>query len=183
MAVAKKKGRGRQGAGVAAPPGPVRVEDAPWWRAGTSSSTRSCRELPRPGRATGLDASGGAAVPHVHQRDDRAAQGRPAFDRRVLVLRRRHFQVLPRHPPRRHLLVFCRHRLDNRPFLHRLRAARPWHNQRALRGRALPTRTRPARGGSPSASASISSTPRRPRSACCASSARTSRQSTITTSS
>ena len=52
-----------------------------------------------------------------------------------LSLRRRYVEVLPRHPPRRHVLVLCRHRLDHRPFLHRLRAAGPRDDERPLRGR------------------------------------------------
>ena len=57
-------------------------------------------------------------------------------DRRLPGLCRRHVEVLPGHPPRRHLLVHGRHRLDHRPLLHRLRPAGARHDQRHLRGRA-----------------------------------------------
>ena len=56
-------------------------------------------------RRAGVDAGRGAAVPHVHQRHDRAAQGLPAQHRRIPRLRDRDVEVLPGHPPRRHLLV------------------------------------------------------------------------------
>ena len=83
----------------------------------------------------------GAAVPHVHKRHDGQAEGRPALDRRLHVLRDRHVEVLPGHPPRRRVLVPGRHRLDHRPLLHRLRAAVARHHHRDLRGRAeLPRR-------------------------------------------
>ena len=75
-------------------------------------------------------------VPHVHQRHDREAQGSAALDGRLFVLRCWHFEVLPRYPPRGHILVLCRHRLDHRAFLHRVRAARPGDDERTLRGGA-----------------------------------------------
>ena len=77
-------------------------------------------------------------------RHHRPPQGLPAQHRRLPVLRRRDVQVLPGHPPRRHLLVHGRHRLDHRPLLHRLRPACAGHHQRDLRGHAeLPGRGPP----------------------------------------
>ena len=71
-------------------------------------------------------------------------EGLPALHRRLPLLRGRHVEVLPGHPPGRHLLVHGRHRLDHRPLLHRLRPARPRHHQRSLRGHAeLPGRRPP----------------------------------------
>jgi hypothetical protein len=53
---------------------------------------------------------------------------------RVPVVRGRHVQVLPGHPPHRHLLVRGGHRLDHRALLHRLRPPRPRHHLRHVRG-------------------------------------------------
>ena len=50
-------------------------------------------------------------------------EGLPAQHRRLPRLRGRHVEVLPGHPPGRHVLVHGRHRLDHRPLLHRLRPA------------------------------------------------------------
>ncbi len=101
-------------------------------------------QLQRRGGGPGADARRGAAVPHVHQRDDRPPQGRPAFHRRLPVLRRRDVEVLPRHPSGRRLLVHGRHRLDHRALLHRLRPAGAGHDHGDLRGRAQLPRRRPA---------------------------------------
>ena len=95
-------------------------------------------------RRAGVHAGRGAAVPDVHQRHHRPAQGLPAQHRRLPGLRGRHVEVLPGHPPRRHVLVHGRHRLDHRPLLHRLRAAGPGHHDRDLRRRAHLPRCRPA---------------------------------------
>ena len=135
-----------------------------------------------PGGRARVDGGRGHAVPDVHQRHDRPAEGRPALDRRLHGLRRRDVEVLPGHPSRRHVLVLRRHRLDHRPFLHRLRAAGARHDHRHVRGSARRTRIPGGRGGSPRSSAWTSSTPRRRRSGCCARSAPTSRPSTTTTS-
>ena len=114
--------RGREGARVAAHPRRVPLRDARWSRAATTSSTSCCRLRGQAGRA-GVDAGRGHAVPDVHERHDRPAEGRSALDRRLPVLRRRDVEVLPGHPSRRHVLVLRRHRLDHRSLLHRLRAA------------------------------------------------------------
>src|SRR5580692_9992794 len=85
-----------------------------------------------------------APVPDVHQRYHRPAQGLPALHRRLHVLRGRDVQVLPGHPPGRHVLVHGRHRLDHRPLLDRVRSARARHHHRDLRGHAeLPGRRAP----------------------------------------
>src|SRR5262249_23311055 len=77
------------------------------------------RLLPRPARGAGPPARRRAAVPHVHLRHHRPPQGRAAQHRRLPRLRDRDLEVLPGHPPRRHLLVHGRHRVDHRPLLHR----------------------------------------------------------------
>ena len=81
------------------------------------------------------------ALPALHVGHDRQAQGHPAHDRR---LPRRHV-VQPRrdlrHQARRRVLVRRRHRLGDRPQLHRLRPARQRDDRGPVRGRA---RTRPA---------------------------------------
>ena len=79
-------------------------------------------------------------------------KGCPALDRRLSVLCRRHVEVLPGHPPRRHVLVLCRHRLDHRPLLHRLRAAGARDDERHVRGRPDVSGSRAGRGGSPRSS-------------------------------
>ena len=89
---------------------------------------RADRPVPRPDRGAGVHAGRGAAVPDVHQRHHRPPQGRAAQHRRLPVLRGRDVQVLPGHPPRRHVLVHGRHRLDHRPLLHRLRPAGAGHH-------------------------------------------------------
>ena len=124
---------GRQGAGVAAPARPVRLRHPDDRRPGLLRRRRA-GGLPRPGRRPGLPARRGPAVPDVHQRHHRPPQGRPALHRRLPVLRGRDVQVLPGHPPRRHVLVHGRHRLDHRPLLHRLRPAGARHHHRDLRG-------------------------------------------------
>ena len=43
--------------------------------------------------------AGAPPIPYVHQRHHRAAEGRAALDRRLYVLRGRHVEVLPGHPP------------------------------------------------------------------------------------
>ena len=85
-----------------------------------------------PVRADGLR---GPALPALHERHDREAEGDRAHDGR---LPRRHRDDPPLHLRRQArlgLLVRGRHRLGDRPQLHRLRAALQRHDQRALRGR------------------------------------------------
>ncbi len=64
----------------------------------------------------GADGRGGSALPHVHERDDREAEGDRAHDRR-LPRRRRDDALLRLRPEARHrrLLVRRRRRLDHRP--------------------------------------------------------------------
>ena len=69
-----------------------------WWRAGTSSST-NCSPTTGAPSSSRSHAGRGAAVPDVHQRHHRAAQGLPALHRRLPVLRGRDVEVLPGHPP------------------------------------------------------------------------------------
>ena len=73
-------------------------------------------------------------------------KARRAHDRRVPHLRRRDPQVDLRHPRRRRLVVRRRHRLGDRPQLHRLRAARERRDGRALRGRPDVPRPGPTLG-------------------------------------
>ena len=131
---------GRQGPGLAALPRPVLGQDPDGGGPGRLRRRPARRPQGRRGRA-GIDAGRGAAVPDVHQRHHRPPQGLPALHRRLPVLRGRDVQVLPGHPPGRHVLVHGRHRLDHRPLLHRVRPARARHHHRALRGHAeLPGR-------------------------------------------
>ena len=122
---------------------------------------RSRRPRVVPVRADGLR---GPALPALHERHDRQAEGDRAHDGR-LPRRHRHDPLLHlRRQARLGLLVRGRHRLGHRPQLHRLRAALQRHHERALRGRARTSRTRTAGGRSSSATRSTSSTRRRPRS-------------------
>ena len=78
-----------------------------------------------------------AAVPAVHERHHRQAEGHHAHVRRVPHPRRLHAQVRVRSPPRHgHLLVHRRRRLGHRPQLHRLRPARQRSHPGDVRGRA-----------------------------------------------
>ena len=154
-----------------------------WSTAGTSSSTRSSAST-RARRSTPVShACRGAAVPDVHQRHHRPAEGRAAQHRRLHVLRGRDLEVLPGHPPRRRVLVPGRHRLDHRPLLHRLRAAGARHDHGDLRGRAELSRRRAAVADRREARRQHLPHLADRRSGCCARSARTSRPSTTTTSS
>ena len=112
------------------------------------------------------DGQRGPAVPHVHVGDDGEAEGDRAHDGRLP--RRRGDDALAHLRPQARdgrLLVRGRHRLDHRPQLHRLRAALQRRHVGACT-RARPTsRTTSAGGRSSSATASRSSTRRRPRSA------------------
>ena len=83
------------------------------------------------------DGRRGSALPHVHERHDRAAEGHRPHDRR-LPRRRRGQPPLHLRPQARpgRLLVRGRHRLDHRPLVHRLRPARERDDERDLRGHA-----------------------------------------------
>src|SRR5215467_1538203 len=131
---------GRQGARVAAPPGPVRFRDPHGGGPGLLRR-RGAGRLPRQGGRAGLDARRGSTVPHVHQRDHRPSERLPAQHRRLPRVRGRHVKVLPGHPPRRRVLVHGGHRVDHRPLIHRVWPARARHHNGDLRGRAqLPRR-------------------------------------------
>ena len=78
----------------------------------------------------------GHAVPALHLRHDRQAEGHPAHDRRLPARHQGHARARVRHPRRRRLLVHGRHRLGDRALLHRLRAAAEPHDGRDLRGRS-----------------------------------------------
>ena len=107
------------------------------------------RDLP-----AGADGRRGPALPHVHVRHDREAEGDRAHDRRLS--RRRRLDARADLRPEAgggRLLVRGRHRLDHRPQLHRLRAARRTPPPRSsTRGRPT-SRTRIAGGRSSSATA------------------------------
>src|SRR5579859_3990686 len=102
---------------------------------------RRFERLPRPNRRTGFSRRRSSALSHLHQRHHRQAQGLSTSHRRLSRLRRWHFKVLPGPSTRRCVLVHGRHRLDYRPFIHRLRPARSRRHQRPLRRRsAIPRR-------------------------------------------
>ena len=105
--------RGREGAGVAPPRRPVRIEEPHGGRP-RLLRRRGVEGLPSAGDRTGLHAGRGAVVHHVFEWDDRPAQGLPTQHGRVPLLRRRHLEVLPGHPPQRHVLVLRRHRGGSR---------------------------------------------------------------------
>ena len=112
------------------------------------------------------DGQRGPALPALHVGHDGEAQGHHAHDRRLPHPGRLHAQVRLRpQARRRRLLVRRRHRLGHRPQLHRLRAAHEPGHVGDLRGHARHARARTGCGTSPSATASRSSTPRRPPSA------------------
>ena len=105
---------------------------------------RERRRLDLPVRADGRR---GPAVPDVHERHDREAEGHRPHDRR---LPRRRLDDAPLHlRPQardRRLVVRRRHRLDHRPQLHRLRAALQRRHERDLRGHARLSRQGPLVG-------------------------------------
>ena len=76
------------------------------------------------------------AVPALHLRLHRQAQGRAALHRRLPAARGAHHQVDVRPEGRRRLLVHRRHRLGHRPHLHRLRPAGARRHRDRVRGRA-----------------------------------------------
>ena len=172
----------RQGPRLAAVPRQVRLRRAHGQGTRLLRGRRP-RELPRQARRPGPDGRGGPALPDVHERHDRQAQGLPAPDRRLPRLRHGDLEVHPGHPSGGRVLVHGRHRLDHRALVHRLRPARARGDVGHLRGRADLSRTRGGSGASPSGSTSTSSTRRRPRSACSARRAPRSRRSTTTASS
>ena len=130
-------GRGAEGAGLGRPaPHRQRRADAgrPRPLVARARGRRRRRSGVVPVRA---DGQRGPALPHVHERDDRDAEGHRAHDRR-LPLRRRDDASLHLRPEARvrRLLVRRRHRLDHRAQLHRLRAAVQRRDVGAVRGDA-----------------------------------------------
>ena len=113
-----------------------------------------------PGRAHGRRA---AALPPLHLGHDRQAQGHHAHHRRLPDAGGLHPQVRVR-PPRGHrrVLVHRRHRLGDRPQLHRLRTAGQRRDQRDLRRGARTTPATTACGRSSRSTRSRSSTRRPP---------------------
>ena len=79
---------------------------------------------------------GGPALPALHERHHRQAEGDRPHDRRLPRRHRHHAPLHLRRQARLGVLVRGRHRLGDRPQLHRLRAALQRHHRRALRGRA-----------------------------------------------
>ena len=88
----------------------------------------------------------GHAVPALHLRHDRQAQGDPAHDRGLPARHEGDPRARVRHPRRRRLLVHRRHRLGDRALLHRLRAAAEPHDGRDLRGCSRAPVVEPALG-------------------------------------
>ncbi len=82
------------------------------------------------------DGRGGPAVPPLHVRDDREAEGDRAHDRRLPRRRGDDAPLRLRPEARRRLLVRGRRRLGHRPQLHRLRAAVQRRHERPVRGHA-----------------------------------------------
>ena len=89
-----------------------------------------------------------SAVPALHLRLHRQAQGHPALDRRLPAGRQAHHAVGVRPARRGRVLVHGRRRLGDRPQLRRLRPARRRRHRGAVRRRARPIRTAVASGRS-----------------------------------
>ena len=94
-------------------------------------------------RADGLR---GSALPAVHERHDREAEGDRPHDRRLPRRHRGDALLHLRRQARLGLLVRRRHRLGHRAQLHRLRPALQRHDRRDLRGDARLPRARPLVG-------------------------------------
>ena len=112
------------------------------WRELTDGQSSDPRHVP-----VRADGRRGPALPPLHERHDRQAQGHRAHDGR-LPRRRRHDAPLHLRPQGRgrRLLVRRRHRLGHRAQLHRLRAALQRRDERPLRGHARLPRPRPLVG-------------------------------------
>ena len=96
-------------------------------------------------RARG-DGRRGPAVHPLHVGIDREAQGRGPHHRRLWRVGGNDLRLGVRLPAGRHLLVHRRRRLDHRPQLCRLRAARVRRDQRDVRRRPQLPRFRPVLG-------------------------------------
>ena len=100
-----------------------------WWHDIVERQSEDCP--PGPGRQRAH------ALPALHVGHDGQAQGHPAHDRRLPAGHGVHPRDDLRHQARRRLLVRRRHRLGDRPQLHRLRAAGQRDDRRSC------TRARP----------------------------------------
>ena len=98
--------------------------------------------VPRPGRGAvdgvraRADGRGGPAVPALHERHHREAQGHRAHDRRVPHAGGGDAPDDLRHPRGRRVLVRRGHRVGHGALVHRVRPAGEPHHERDLRGRA-----------------------------------------------
>ena len=104
---------------------------------------RARRGRDMPVRADGL---GGPPLPSLHERHDREAEGDRAHDSRLPRRRRLDAPLHLRREARLGLLVRGRHRLGDRPQLHRLRAPLQRDDLGAVRGHARLPRPRPLVG-------------------------------------
>ncbi len=89
------------------------------------------------------DGCGRSALHPLHVRYDREAERHSAHDRRLSDARVRHHQVGVRSQGLRRVLVHCGCRLGHRPFLRRIRTARPRRYGSDVRGRSGPSRQGP----------------------------------------
>ncbi len=94
----------------------------------------------------GVDGQRGHAVPALHLRHDRQAEGHRAHHRRLPHRRGLHASRRLRHQGGRCLLVRRRYRLGDRAQLHRLRPADQRRHERDVRGRADLSGARPLVG-------------------------------------
>jgi len=116
-----------------------------WWRAVTSSST-NCSPTTGARWSSRCPCRPRRAVPDVHQRHHGPPKGCQHSTGGYLSYVAGDVQLLPGHPPGRHVLVHGRHRLDHRPLLHRVRPRCRSVPPGAVRGHAeLPGRRRPWR--------------------------------------
>ena len=94
-----------------------------------------------------VDGLGGSSVHPLHFGFHRQAQGGASHHRRLHGLRGHDPRAGLRLPPRRHLLLRRRHRLDHRPQLHHLRTARQRRDHCHVRVRSQLSRCRPLLAG------------------------------------
>ena len=164
----------RRGARADARPSSTRSSSA--GSATRSRAARRCRTAATSGGTTSSIASPPTAapvagrlrahaLPALHLGDDGQAQGHHAHDRRLPPRHELHPRDGLRHQARRRVLVRRRHRLGDRPQLHRLRAAGQRDDRRPVRGHARHARPGTAGGRSSRTTRSRSCTAPRPRSA------------------
>ncbi len=143
----------------------------PAHRSGASVHAGSRPLVPRADRAAVArvprrgDGRGGRALHALHERDHGQAEGHRPHDRRLHDAGRGQPPDDLRHPRPGRVLVLGRHRLGDRPLLHRLRAAREPHDERHVRGRPGLARQGPLVAARSSTTRSRSCTRRRRRSA------------------